>query len=194
MDWLLNFDYSTFRAIHVGLHEPWLDPVFWVITCTGLGWVETLLSFFLLASKSTRPYLVPLWASMFVSGFIVADGTKSLLHRERPSNLIYAHPQESIYFSSYPSGHTSLAFGAAFMLLFLTWGTPRAIWGRLAVVWAVLVGVSRVYRGVHWPTDALAGMFVGLFSASAVYWATTRFGSGRGPDRPSLDTVGRTVG
>ena len=157
---------AVFRAIHVGLHEPWMDPIFTAITYTGLGAGAVSVSLLLLLSKSTRRFLLPVWLSMFLSGIALADGIKALVARDRPSNLAISHPQEHIFYSSFPSGHTSCAAGAGFVILFMTWGTPNVRWGWFAVFWSVLVGISRIYRGVHWPSDALAGMFDGMLAAA----------------------------
>ena len=190
MNPLWEFDQTVFRAIHHDLHRDWLDPIFWLLTSTGLGWVQIagIILFPLLVdlrhelrrlplSKAlfacwTRPAfaVAPLLATVAVSGIFFAQGVKRLIaERDRPSMLAYARPQEDIYSASFPSGHTSTAFAIAFMLVFLTWKTDRAWIGRYALLWATLVGISRIYRGVHWPTDVLAGVFAGLLSSTLVY-------------------------
>lgn len=66
---------------------------------------------------------------------------------------------------SFPSGHT----GAAFLLaVVLTTALPAlAPW---VFAWATLVGLSRVYLGVHYPGDVLAGLALGVISAEAGIW------------------------
>lgn len=169
MDALYGFDLTGFRAINIGLHEPWLDPFFLVLTYTGLAQVEVAAALLLLIRKATRRYVLPLLIVMLVGGLAAAQGTKHLLERDRPSNLIWSHPEEAWRYNSFPSGHTTMAFSCAFLILLMNWGTSRAKWGWIAVGWAALVGVSRIYRGVHWPTDVLGGMFCGLVAASLVY-------------------------
>ena len=197
MNSLWEFDKTVFRAIHHDLHRDWLDPIFWLITSTGLGWVQVVgvllapllidlrhemnrMPFFkavLACWRKPSLYVLPLLMTVAVSGIFFAQGVKRLIaDRDRPSMLAYARPQEDIYSASFPSGHTSTAFAIAFMLFFLTWKTDRAWIGRYGLLWAGLVGVSRVYRGVHWPTDVFAGVFAGLLSSCLVYLLLNRLG------------------
>lgn len=167
MDFLWSLDKSLFRAIHSGLHADWLDPVFWIITSTGLGWVQTvilsLVGFDWLKFPKVRwDWIWPIAWSGVLSG-LASNQLKHFLVRERPSNYVWAHPQESIYFSSFPSGHTAGSFGLAFAFVLVYPGPAK--WKWVAVAWASLVGISRIYRGVHWPTDVIGGAADGLICA-----------------------------
>jgi undecaprenyl-diphosphatase len=195
---LWQFDLDAFRAIHVGLHRDWLDPVFWVITSTGLGWVQALVILIVPLVAELRAAmgrqrrlwraivdcwidprfaLRPLIATLAISGLFFAQGIKRLIAgRERPSLLAYSNPQEVVSYNSFPSGHTTTSFALATMLVLLTWKTEHAWVGRWAVIWAALVGLSRIYRGVHWPTDVFAGALIGMAAACLVYVLSMRWG------------------
>ena len=185
---LWEFDQSLFRLIHLDGHRDWLDPLFFVISSTGLGWVQVIQILLLLpwrrAWEATPAglfrvlktplrirrddwsiYAGPLLLAYTFSSIFNTGILKNAIERERPSNLSWAHPQETFYHNAFPSGHTATSFALAGMLLILTWGTDRAFIGRWAMVWAALVGYSRIYRGVHWPTDVLGGALVGIGSA-----------------------------
>ncbi|MEI6478253.1 MAG: phosphatase PAP2 family protein [bacterium] len=65
--------------------------------------------------------------------------------------------------ASFPSGHTMLAFALAFSLVFS--GYKKSGW--CAVILAVLVGLGRIFSGVHYPSDVLAGAVIGV---AAAWW------------------------
>lgn len=167
---------SGFRSINLGLHRSWLDPFFALLSYSGLGICPTLAPFVFLASKSTKHFVLPLLINVFVSGIVFADGVKALLTRDRPSNLSYAIVQEPLHLQSFPSGHTTTSFGFATMVALLTWNTRYRWLGSSSFFWAALVGLSRIYRGVHWPTDVLAGACFGVASACLLALVLPRFG------------------
>lgn len=192
METLRELDLAVFRFLHLTLHQPWLDPVFWLITTTGLGHVQAppfalaLIARARLRRRSSRkwtmrklivwlarvlgPYAAPaFWA--FVATGLTNVAIRQFVPRERPSLLIWSFPQEDVTARSFPSGHTITTFGIAVAIWLLTRGTERASVGRWALAWAVLVGVSRVYRGVHWPSDVLAGACLGTLWACGLHAA-----------------------
>ena len=113
------------------------------------------------------------WTAFFVfvtavSGEIVSFAMKGVFSRPRPS--MAPHLREA-FSSSFPSGHAMqsaiiyLTLGA--MLMRITEGRLTKIYCcAVAMLVTFLVGVSRVWLGVHYPTDVLGGWIVGLFWAS----------------------------
>lgn len=122
-----------------------------------------LLGLLLLATRQWRPAL---FAGMTLLGTALANGgLKMLLARGRPEVLL-----EPLHSYSLPSGHSSAAF-AFFLTLGILAGrgqTPRMrlTWLLLACLPALTIALSRVYLGVHWPTDIIAGgLLAGSFCA-----------------------------
>lgn len=72
-------------------------------------------------------------------------------------------------YKSFPSDHTSLAFAIAFSVLFF-----RPFTGAILLLSAAMVGIGRVFVGVHYPADIIAGVLVGLFWAVVVRTVGTR--------------------
>jgi undecaprenyl-diphosphatase len=182
---------DAFRAIHIDMHREWLDPLFWLLSYSGLGQVQAILIIALLYWKNTKFYVLPLLTTLFVAGLPVSQGVKLLIPRDRPSNLMFAVPQEEFLARSFPSGHSTTSFAIAFMLWLLTRKKEHAWIGKVAIGWAALVGLSRIYRGVHWPTDVLAGAFAGLFAASLVYLVLGLLGHITHLDSPEASLSGQ---
>lgn len=98
------------------------------------------------------------------TGFVVSAGLKALFQRPRPDMV--PHLMKAVH-SSFPSGHSMMA-----AVVYLTLGAllARMVADRrlkfyvlgVAAMLTALVGVSRVYMGVHYPTDVLAGWCAGL--------------------------------
>src|SRR5215510_15424411 len=96
-------------------------------------------------------------------GLVVASLIKDLVARPRPDILMH-----SVYVSSFsfPSGHAMMSAVTYLTLGALTareFKRPllKAYVMALAVIVTLLVGLSRVYLGVHWPSDVLAGWSLG---------------------------------
>lgn len=100
---------------------------------------------------------------------IVMFGMKQIFQRERPfvdyPESIEARIKETGY--SFPSGHTTGAFALATGLTLQYRHLYIAIPSYL---FAVGVGVSRIYAGVHYPSDVLVGALVGTASAFLAHW------------------------
>lgn len=107
-----------------------------------------------------------LWLAISMAGALTLDVTlKDLFHRARPP--AYFVPQPSTY--SFPSGHALGSFCFYMVVAGLLTARMRSLPVRVAIwVFAALlvaaIGFSRIYLGVHWPTDVIAGY------AAAAFW------------------------
>jgi undecaprenyl-diphosphatase len=190
------------RAVFLGLngiagHSGFLDTlgVFFAQDSPYLVAAGFLALWFLLPrqERSLRRRLIQATVAAAV-GLLVATVIGSIWYRPRPFvalpagavHLLVAHARDS----SFPSDHTTFAFAVAAALTDAGPVLSPAAW-----VLAVLVGVARIFVGVHWPTDVLAGALLGSAIGRLavrqgdvldplVDWALGLFGyGGRRPER-----------
>lgn len=146
------------------IRSPWLTPIMKTITYLGNWQTITIICLILLIIKKTRiTYGVPLSiGALFVS--LANKGIKAVVMRPRPDEAFFLIEQGGW---SFPSGH---AITSMFFFGMLIWLIQRNVQNRklaniLTVVFAfpmILIGISRVYLGVHYPTDVLAGWCLGV--------------------------------
>ncbi|MEU6097190.1 phosphatase PAP2 family protein [Streptomyces sp. NPDC047079] len=119
-----------------------------------------------------RAMRLALWvAATCALGALVQNALKAAVGRARP---VWPDPVDSAYNGAFPSGHAMTATVVSGLLLWLLhrYGVRRAVW-RTAVAAAVVsvvgVGLTRVWLGVHWPSDVVGGWLLGaLLVALAV--------------------------
>lgn len=165
--WMNNALSGTFATWFFGAIT-WLGNgfVLAVLILPAMGWRDR---------AGLRAHLLPLVASVAITG-VAVNVAKVLIGRARPpiwaaSQALEIHvPFGFPTDKSFPSGHAQTSFGAAVYLSLLY---PRA--APLFMLLAVLVGISRIALGVHFPSDVLAGALVGsLGSWAAFRWSKRR--------------------
>ena len=176
MDYLLALDREVFLWINNKWANPYLDPLFSVITWLGNGWIIILLVVIFFAIKRPtylRQHLPWLAAAMLLSGLCILF-IKKMVYRPRPLSdfapLIAAGKVQihvvgtHLWLKSFPSGHAQTAFAAGTYLSLLL---PR--WTPLFLALATGVGLSRIYMGAHFPLDVIIGGLVGIIFAWGVW-------------------------
>lgn len=169
----------------------WLEETMRDIT--GLGGVFTIV-FLTMAVAAYLVFSGKRRAGWFVIGAVgggelVSTVLKLFYHRPRPD--LVPHGME-VFTASFPSGHAMMSAIAYLTLATLLARIDRrrrvkALVLALGVTTTLLVGISRVYLGVHWPSDVLAGWCVGAAWASLCWFVALqlqRRGEVEAPDPP----------
>lgn len=158
---LMNLDGGFLLFLQEYVRNPILDKNMIFITSLGNGgmiWiVATVL---LLIPKKTRKAGIVSAAALLGSLLFNNMLIKNIVQRQRPyvtlETLKIIIPRPSDF--SFPSGHSAASFAAAASFYRLL---PKKF-GILAIVLAALIAFSRLYVGVHYPTDVLAGALMGI--------------------------------
>jgi membrane-associated phospholipid phosphatase len=170
--WLLSADVSLFLIVNRSLSA--LGDKFWS-HLTVLG-DSTIALLFILPFIGRRPKFVWQFVLAAVLASLWTHGVKELLSAPRPPALLQASEfhliGQSLLNNSFPSGHTITAFVLAGLFCLQVFkGAAR----YAMLLLAVLIGLSRIACGVHWPLDVLGGMVIGWLSAVGGIWLGQRW-------------------
>ena len=172
-----NLDGEILLQIQQHLRTDMLTPFMKIVTFLGNGgWFWILCAVVLLAVPKTRKTGYAAVLSRIFGVIVTNLLLKNIVARPRPFAEIealiplIAKPTDF----SFPSGHTTASFAVALVMLRML---PKKI-GIPAVVLAALVAFSRLYLGVHYPTDVLTGFVVALVGSSLAVWGVrTKLGN-----------------
>ncbi|WP_298836234.1 phosphatase PAP2 family protein [Clostridium sp.] len=151
-----KFDSSILLYIKDNMHGIIMDKVMIISTCLGNGgFIWITISLILIITKKYRKIGFMVLGALVLSGILGEEILKHIFKRIRPSavNLLIAKPVSY----SFPSGHATSSFAAA--------GVLAKYFKKYALVFlslASLIAFSRLYLYVHYPTDVLAGIVLGL--------------------------------
>lgn len=176
-----SFDASIAVLIH-RLYEiggVFFSPFFEFISVLGDGGIFLMvMSAIFMLFKPTRRYGLAILLSIGIGALITNLWLKPWISRPRPytdegsifHQLWVTMGQHSESDKSFPSGHTTAAF-SAMTAVFLV-GNKRISW--TAFIFGFLMGLSRIYLAVHYASDVLGGILVGLFAGSLGYFICTK--------------------
>lgn len=171
MQWLQTLDTDLFRFINQGLSHPLLDRVMPFLSGNAFFVPVLALASLLFIWKGRLRGLfciVFLVLVVWMGDSFICSTVKQALQRPRPflaftdANVLIGKGKSW----SMPSSHAANWFAAA-MILFIYY--RKSLWFMLPG--ALLVAFSRVYNGVHYPSDVLAGAILGAGYAAASVWS-----------------------
>ena len=196
MDSITQLDGNLLIGIQHTLNADWLTPIMKIITLfgeDGIFWI--LVCLVLILFRRTRRLGIICSLSLLLTFITCNLILKPAVDRIRPwvtfqmVNALLPPPGDA----SFPSGHSANSMGPAWALFIATmpvrtasgrsydevrclgWkgeGASPQMMHRLgiaAVILALLIGVSRLYLGMHYPTDVVCGLLLGMIAATAVY-------------------------
>ncbi|NLK39439.1 MAG: phosphatase PAP2 family protein [Clostridiales bacterium] len=164
MNAIVSLEGEILTYIQTVIRSAPLDLFMKIITTLGdAGILWILACLVMLIFKKTRIVGIAGAISLIAEFLCVNVVLKNIIQRARPYevieglNILIATPHDY----SFPSGHAGSAFAVAIVMLLML---PKR-WGIPALIMASLMALSRLYVGVHFPTDVIAGALIGMGTA-----------------------------
>lgn len=153
----LDADLSAQLRLPPGQHRLWQGMVFLAHSGDSWFWLAGLFLVWLISWDSVWHTRAALMAAGVVALAVAVLAIKFMVRRQRPPGewgAIYRNTDPH----SFPSGHAARAF----LLAVVAMGMGPLWFGLLLVFWAPLVSIARVATGVHYLSDVVAGMLIGI--------------------------------
>ena len=180
-EFIVNIDVAVYQFVD-SIMNPVLNVIMTFITHLGdtPGIIWFILGICLLIPRKTRKLGILVFAGLAFASIINNLCLKEIIERPRPYNLdpevwknagyeyVWPNLIKKSDSWSFPSGHTSTSIGAGFALLLACRKKELGI-GIPAFIISLLIGFSRIYVHVHYPTDVIAGALVGLVAGLIMY-------------------------
>ncbi len=181
MDSIGAWDTQVFFFLN-GLHAPWLDPIMFYLSKTLTSLPVYVLIIYLLYKKFNTKIWIPLICIIACIGLtdrITSGIMKPAFARLRPTHeplLVEKVHTVNGYKGGkfgFASSHAANTFGLSMLIFMLLRKEKRQI--GLLFVWAAVISYTRIYLGVHYPGDILAGALIGLGCAWICYSLYAKF-------------------
>ncbi|NYF25649.1 phosphatase PAP2 family protein [Sporosarcina sp. JAI121] len=168
-DTIAGFDTTVIGFVQ-GLEVPWLTSIMKTFTWIGSGYVVASIAmigfiglYFALRYRQQAFLLIAVVAGSILLNSIL----KNYFKRERPD----IHRILDVNGFSFPSGHSMMAFALYAIIAYIAWRNVKTTMSRVLLIlltafMIIMIGTSRIYLGVHYPSDVIGG-----FVASAL-WLT----------------------
>ncbi|WP_432663767.1 phosphatase PAP2 family protein [Wukongibacter baidiensis] len=165
LDFIQQIDRNIIDFIHYNLQHETANKVMAFLTSIGeYGFIWIILIIIMFLSEKHRKIACIAAMSFLLSRLIGAQILKPLISRPRPFHeldylSIYISPPTTY---SFPSGHALSSFSTAWVVMELI---EELHYKALVIILAVLIASSRIYLMVHYPSDTLAGIAIGIMTS-----------------------------
>nr|WP_312875741.1 phosphatase PAP2 family protein [Paenibacillus planticolens] len=175
---LVQFDRSIISYVQ-GLEHPLLTSIMKFFTFIGGGYpvvvITLIIIFFLYKVLHHRRELI-LFVWVVIGSALLNETLKLIFHRARP--MIHRIVDANGF--SFPSGHSMAAFSLYGVVAFLLWrhiATPlgRGILILVSIAMILTIGISRIYLGVHYPSDVIGGFLASGSWLAISIWFYQRY-------------------
>ena len=173
-----------------GLETPWLTTIMKFFTWIGSGYVVGaiaiivfVLLYFVFEYRHQAFLLV-----VVIGGTVIFNHLlKMYFKRERP--VIHRILDAKGY--SFPSGHTMMAFSLYVIIAYIAWRNVETRFGKILLIlfstfMTIMIGTSRIYLGVHFPSDIVGGLMASGFLVTIAVTVYSHYRERSGKEKPSL--------